>query len=154
MKRGPTLLLLATLWACAPSDAPLSILQSPEYGQRWVVINYWAIWCGPCRDEIPELNTLSYRGLVNVYAVNYDGLQGDELVAQALELDIQFPLLSADPGPALGSQRPGQLPMTLIVSPQGEMVARLFGPQTVASIEAEIARASRATGPNADQTQE
>src|SRR4029434_6289781 len=29
-----------------------------EWKGRWVLVNYWAEWCAPCRDEIPELNSL------------------------------------------------------------------------------------------------
>ena len=32
---------------------------SNRIDKHWLVINYWAEWCGPCRTEIPELNALS-----------------------------------------------------------------------------------------------
>ena len=52
----------------------------------WVVINYWAEWCAPCRKEIPELNELpaiaAEQGAVfKVFGVNYDGLQDADLIA-------------------------------------------------------------------------
>ena len=43
----------------------------PGAGQ-WRVVNYWAIWCAPCREEIPELNALDRNAEFLVYAVNYD----------------------------------------------------------------------------------
>jgi thiol-disulfide isomerase/thioredoxin len=27
--------------------------------KQWLVLNYWAEWCGPCRTEIPQLNALA-----------------------------------------------------------------------------------------------
>ena len=53
------LLLCLALAGCAETardtlDPP--ILDAPIADGRWLVINYWAIWCAPCRDEIPELN--------------------------------------------------------------------------------------------------
>ena len=53
---------------------------------RWRVINYWAIWCAPCREEIPELNALDDRTDLMVFAVNYDGQNGEALQSQAAEV--------------------------------------------------------------------
>ena len=57
---------LLTLAACtdyAPKH-PLRLsdgnITSPSQWQgQWVLINYWADWCGPCREEVPELNYLN-----------------------------------------------------------------------------------------------
>ena len=133
---------LLALTACVPDEQPPpGLVEAPAFSGRWVVVNYWAIWCAPCREEIPELNTLSRRGLVDVYAINFDDVQGQALLDQAAELDIQFPMLTTDPAPALGIARPTVLPTTLILSPEGALVTRLIGPQTAASLESEIAGA-------------
>lgn len=113
---------LALLAACT-SD-PL-----PRPGS-WRIVNYWAVWCTPCREEIPELNTLHVYNNVNVLGVNYDGKQGDELQAQADTLGIKFALLANDPSQDLGTSRPQVLPTTLIVAPDGRLLKTLVGPQT------------------------
>ena len=107
----------------------------PGAGQ-WRVVNYWAIWCAPCREEIPELNALDRNTELLVYAVNYDGKKGDELRSQAAELGIAFALLEEDPGAALGIERPRVLPTTLLITPQGRVSDTLVGPQTRESLMA------------------
>ena len=107
----------------------------PGAGQ-WRVINYWAIWCAPCREEIPELNALDRDTELLVYAVNYDGKKGAELRSQAAELGIAFALLEEDPGAELGIERPRVLPTTLLVTPQGQVSDTLVGPQTRDSLTA------------------
>ena len=55
---------------------------SDRVDKHWLVVNYWAEWCGPCRTEIPELNKLSeqVKGQnVSVFGVNFDNLQGEDL---------------------------------------------------------------------------
>ena len=69
------------------------------------------------------------------YGVNFDNVQGEELLVQAAELGIEFPLLATDPGAKLGYARPTVLPTTLLINPEGELWARLLGPQTLASLE-------------------
>ena len=32
-----------------------------DYRDQWVVVNYWATWCAPCRKEMPELSELMQR---------------------------------------------------------------------------------------------
>ena len=113
---------LVCLWGCE-SD-PL-----PGNGQ-WRIINYWAIWCAPCREEIPELNELDRSTELVVLAVNYDGKTGEELASQAAEMGISFALLEEDPRVTLNVARPKVLPTTLLVSPDGHVTDTLVGPQT------------------------
>ena len=143
MKGWLVAIALAALAACAPGKHPLppGVVDMPALGDRWLVVNYWAIWCAPCREEIPELNRLALGGRVDVYGVNFDDVQGDTLREQAAELDIQFPLLATDPGNRLGIARPTVLPTTLILTPEGALATRLIGPQTLESLEREIAAA-------------
>ena len=84
----------------------------------------------PCREEIPELNAINRDTELIVFAVNYDGQQGEALRTQADELGITFALLEQDTGPGLGIERPRVLPTTLLVSPNGEVTDTLVGPQT------------------------
>ena len=54
-------------------------IASERLDKQWKIINYWAEWCGPCRIEIPELNSLEKQlqgQSVGVFGVNFDGLQG------------------------------------------------------------------------------
>ena len=105
----------------------------PGTGQ-WRIVNYWAIWCAPCREEIPELNALDDNTELVAFAVNYDGQRGDALQSQAAEMGITFTLLEQDPGTALGVERPRVLPTTLLVNPQGAVTDTLVGPQTQESL--------------------
>ena len=99
---------------------------------RWLIVNYWAEWCAPCRMEIPELNELyenyGERQLL-VVGVNYDGLQGESLSQVIDKMDIGFPVLESDPREIWAVEQPQVLPTTLIIGPNGDLVAELVGPQ-------------------------
>lgn len=130
-----SIVLLLALSACdstAQVDLPIGIEAAPRQQGNWLLINYWAQWCAPCREEIPELNVFAreQRDTLLAYAVNFDDVQGDELLAQAASLNIKFALLATDPAKALGYPRPMVLPTTVLINPQGELHARLLGPQT------------------------
>lgn len=98
------LLISLILLGCSAKTAPQfelleggSIdLQSP---QKLVLINYWAIWCAPCRKEIPEFNQLlaEQGDNIAVLAVNFDGSQGQQLRDEIAKLGIEFPSLLQDP---------------------------------------------------------
>ncbi len=136
MKRFLISLALLTLASCSTENPPLGIEQLSADG-RTVIINYWAIWCAPCREEIPELNEFAaeHADRVAVYAVNFDGVMGEQLLQQAGELGIEFALLEEDPAAELGYARPTVLPTTLFISADGEVLQRLLGPQTLADLE-------------------
>jgi thiol-disulfide isomerase/thioredoxin len=130
---------------CSPSEqiffADGSHTQLSHWQDRWLVINYWAEWCAPCRHEIPELNSLhSARvasGLV-ILGVNYDGLQQPKLGEVMQRMAIEFPVLKNDPQLKYGYERAQQLPMTVLINPQREVHDVLLGPQTAASILAAL----------------
>ena len=103
---------------------------------KLTLINYWAIWCTPCREEIPELNKLAeeYADQLTVLAVNFDNELGESLQMQVEKLGIEFPSLQSDPR-ALWSLKPvSVLPETLIIDSKGVLLHRLVGPQTLESL--------------------
>lgn len=136
-------IMLATclLFGCS-SDASYPLVQGGSLNltnpEKLIVINYWAVWCAPCRKEIPELNELAthYAETVTVVGVNFDGSRGQELLGEIEKLGIEFPSLVGDPRGVWGLEPVTILPETLIISPEGKLLHRLIGPQTLASIEA------------------
>lgn len=140
-----TLILLA---ACGNSGLPTTdpaVRFTPgAQAGHWTVINYWAKWCAPCREEIPELNAFSARHAdsVRVLGVNYDGLRDEALAADIQALQIAFPILLSDPHNALGIERPTALPATIIISPDGVVTEILLGPQTEHSLSQATGRES------------
>lgn len=141
MKHWLLLCAVLTLSACGNPGAPGTPSLNELRGQ-WVVINYWARWCKPCIEEIPELNALDTRyDTVTVLGVNYDGATGEELRRQAADFGVTFALLEADPSAELGIPRPVVLPTTLVLDPQGKLTATLLGPQTLESLAAATGQA-------------
>ncbi|MFT4997247.1 MAG: thiol-disulfide isomerase/thioredoxin, partial [Flavobacteriales bacterium] len=62
--------LSVILSACSPSNNdPLANAKG-----KWTYINYWATWCKPCIEEIPELNEFAAQNpYLVVLGVNFDG---------------------------------------------------------------------------------
>lgn len=100
---------------------------------EWVFINYWAVWCAPCRKEIPELNAFTQG---HVLGVNFDGPDLDTLKEHTAELNIEFTQLQDDPSSQLGFERPSVLPATYVFDPKGIYRGVMMGPQTEASLSA------------------
>jgi thiol-disulfide isomerase/thioredoxin len=134
--------------ACAPADFHYSDGTAgrwSEWDESFVVVNYWAEWCAPCREEIPELNALwSGRGdrPLLVVGVNFDGLEGEALTDLMARMGIGFPVVLRSPRERYGYPMPAVLPSTVVIAPGGRVAATLVGPQTRASIEAALVSAA------------
>ena len=105
---------------------------------QWVLVNYWAEWCKPCLEEIPELNELDKSPDIAVLGVNFDGVQGEALVELGERMGIEYTMLADDPGPEFGWKLPVGLPATFLVNPGGDLIETRFGPQTEEELRAVI----------------
>lgn len=112
-----------------------TVLQWESLRGHWVLVNYWAEWCKPCLEEIPELNELNRSAAVVVLGVNFDDIQGQELIDLGNRMGIEYGMLAEDPGPGLGWETPVALPATFIVNPDGDLVEARFGAQTEEDIK-------------------
>jgi len=136
-----TLVLFCTglLSACGQPefvDAEGNSFNWQDYNGQWLVVNFWAEWCEPCREEIPELNRLHNAENKSVLGVNFDRPELTELQRQISALAVQFPVIYSEQKQRIKELTPQVLPTTYVFDQQGELLKTLVGPQTRQSIEA------------------
>ena len=108
-----------------------------EFRPKWVVLNYWATWCVPCRKEIPELSDLNdERDDIVVLGLAFEDTEMDIFDEFLRDFEPSYPILLVDvydPPEPFGA--PKALPTTIILDPEGYVVKTFVGPVTRDSIE-------------------
>jgi len=111
-----------------------------NYAGKIVVLNFWATWCEPCREEMPELsnlyNTYQNRNLVVL------GIAVDDVAAISnfvKETKVSYPLFAADMqgmeiATSLGNNK-SVLPYTVIIKADGSVAKTYFGRVTQQLLE-------------------
>ena len=111
-----------------------------DYRGEWVVINYWATWCAPCRKEIPDLSSLhAAREDIVVLGLAFEDTSPENFDEFLKEYDPSYPILLIDvyaPPEPFGA--PKALPTTIILNPEGVPVKTYVGPVTREDIESFI----------------
>jgi len=134
---GLVLLAPAPVRAWTLQDMAGKTLNQADFHGRWVLVNFWAPWCQPCRQEIPELVRLEHdapAGLSVIgIAVSYRNPQSVVDFVRRHHMDYPIVLGSADMAAGFGGIR--GLPTSFLYGPGGRMVHRFEGPQTEAAVE-------------------
>jgi thiol-disulfide isomerase/thioredoxin len=84
-------------------------------------VNLWASWCEPCYKELPALNDYAARGGVLVLGVATQDRDRKNIKAAIDDLGITFPVLYDPDGALLTAVGRRNLPVTLFVTPGGEL---------------------------------
>lgn len=98
-----------------------SNLRLEEYRGQVVLINFWASWCGPCRQEMPLLDRLHQRYVDAGFSVLGVNVEGEEAPARSLvdRIPVTFPVL-IDTGQAVSElYRLQAMPSTVVVDRDG-----------------------------------
>lgn len=139
------LLALASSWVQAAdfkvTDTNGKTHTLSGYKGKWVLVNYWATWCPPCLEEIPDLIALhgDKKNNLVVIGVAMDYRNAKQVTDFADGLLVDYPIVLGTPrvvrqiGPVQG------LPTTYLYNPEGKMVAQQVGLITRAAVESYIA---------------
>lgn len=106
---------------------------------KFVILNFWASYCAPCRDEMPFFQTLSEKYAdLTVLAVNTIEVSPEAARQFAADLGLDFPL-GTDARNQISRQYDVKgLPVTYVLGRDGVIMKRFYGAVNFASFEAEV----------------
>ncbi len=115
-----------------------------SFAGRWVLVNFAASWCVPCRSETPQLlrfqTAHAGAGDATVLEVEYDPADRANLRAFLRAQGATWP--AVDDSTALVSYGVGGIPESYLVDPAGTVIAKLIGGITAAEVDSLINKAS------------
>jgi cytochrome c biogenesis protein CcmG/thiol:disulfide interchange protein DsbE len=130
----------------APPDAPLPRLDGSgdaaiaDFAGSWVLVNFWASWCGPCESESPDIQSLledrADDGLV-VFGINSRDAT-DSARAFEQELGLTWEMVRDGDGKRMDEYGIPGLPESFLVDPEGRLAAICRGPLTLRQLNAVV----------------
>lgn len=123
-----------------------AVVKLSDLQGKKVILNFWATWCGPCKQEMPDMEAFykKHKGDVEVLAVNYtasEGADGPEKVRQfAEENGITFPILLDKEITVTTTYKVITIPTSYFIDTKGVIQDKFVGPMTVKDMEKKVAK--------------
>ena len=112
-----------------------------DYRGKWVLVNVWASWCDPCRDEAPELERFYRENRGDGFEVLGIDTQDDRGSAQEFveEYDLTYPQLHDGSGDYAKELKTTGVPENFLIDPEGKVAVAIRGPVTAEMLDQQIA---------------
>jgi peroxiredoxin len=103
---------------------------------KWLIINFWATWCSPCIEEMPELERFykQNKSSAQVWGVTFEDTDKARIHQFIKQLGITYPVLGYGQDPLTGFGTVTVLPTTFVIDRQGLFLHRFEGPITAQDI--------------------
>lgn len=122
------------------NDLDGGIISTAALHGRVVLVNFWATWCPPCREEIPELIELSkrYKDKLQIIGVSMDDAPASEVREFAKQIGINYAVVMGSG--AIEAEYGGvpALPTSFVISPEGRVVQKHAGLYPIGVYDTEI----------------
>lgn len=128
----------------APPIQGLDLLGKPVNKDSWagkvVLVNFWATWCPPCREEIPELLQLKkeYKDRLEIVGISEDDDPPASVLKFARQKGMTYPIVMATPELVDAYGGVPALPTSFLVDTQGRVVQKHSGLYPIDAYDLEI----------------
>jgi len=139
-----TCLLLATVNVAANEfvfkDMQGSVQRLSDYKGKWVLVNFWATWCPPCLEEIPDLVEMHNARKDKDFVVIGVAMSSssESVIAFSKQMEISYPVVFGNDKIAAQIGRVDALPTSYLYDPTGKLVSYQAGMVTRDAIETYI----------------
>jgi thiol-disulfide isomerase/thioredoxin len=111
------------------SDLNGQLISTADWHGKVVLLNFWATWCPPCREEIPELTELAarYKDQLEIIGVAMDDSSPAEVRDFVTRFGINYPVIMASREIVTEYGGVPALPTSFVISPEGRVVQKHVG---------------------------
>jgi len=123
------------------TDLQGNVHRATDYRGKWLLVNFWATWCPPCREELPALGNLhETRADFAVLGINQEpNINRQKLEKFIDDYMIPYPIITTSAAVYHTFGRVRGLPTSLLINPQGEAVKVFQGPLSEQMLQRAIA---------------
>jgi thiol-disulfide isomerase/thioredoxin len=128
----------------APPMQVQDLLGKPVNKDNWagkvVLVNFWATWCPPCREEIPELLELKkeYKDRLEIVGISEDDDPPESVLKFARQKGMTYPIVMATPELVEAYGGVPALPTSFLIDTQGRVVQKHSGLYPIEAYDLEI----------------